>query len=72
MSILSHRYGGMRRGSDVFDILLNLSAKDMAVELMYINMHVQGDSLTHITLELTATKNKAHIWKSCAYRMLYL
>ena len=36
----------MTRGSDVFDIPLNLSAKYTAVELMYLNMHVQGNSHT--------------------------
>ena len=36
-------------------LLLDLSSKDMAIELMYINMHVRGN------LELTATKDKAHV-----------
>ena len=45
--------------------LLDLSAKDMAVELMYITcMHEE----THVHLELTA-KDNVHIWKACAYQL---
>ena len=37
-------------------LLLDLSSKDTALELMYINMHVRGK-----LLELEATKDKAHV-----------
>ena len=30
----------------VLGLLLDLSAKDTAIELMYINMHVRGNSCT--------------------------
>jgi len=50
----------MTRGSDVFDILLNLNAKDTAVEFMY-NKHACAGKL--ILLEPTATKDMAHVWK---------
>ena len=46
--------------------LLDLSAEYTTVKLMYIN------STFHVLLELTASKDKAYVWKLCAYQMSYL
>ena len=40
-------------------LLIDVSAKDTAIELMCINMRMCGE--THVLWELTATKDKAHV-----------
>ena len=40
------KYTACTREKNQLGLLLDLSAKDTAIELMYINMHVRGNSRT--------------------------
>ena len=42
-------------------LLLDLSAKDMAIELIYVYKHAYAGKLTYSWNCMTATKDKAHV-----------
>ena len=47
-------------------LLLDLSSKDTAIELMYINMHVQGNFWNWQLLKIRLTnRNHAHVLIEC-------